>query len=659
MDRQREELSLPGYMQVKGVKKASSASRAAKRSPAGQTAPRKISLEEFASSAGQGGGAKKATRQRNPQAPKTRPSAGRSSRPVPAAAKTAATPKAGAATTTRQRAQGSLGTSPAPAKTGAKKSASSQRAAPAKKRAAQAANLDMTSSRIANQPRRAEGMGQAKRGARIKAGRLALVLLLAAGLCGGIYALAKALPSQGQTAQALEVGATAKLPQGVSVLGVDLSGQSKSAARGAVSAAADAVLSEAKVTIKLGEHTYTISGSEVSLSYDVEAVLARALAYTPPEKGETGVVDVTNRDAPGEFNDIFTYDQAALARAVAAIAAKFDIEPVDAVGEPTMNADHTVTFQYQNGQNGRALDVEATVEKIESMFGKGVYSAQIDGVYGEVEPAITAAMLSEEIGVRGSFTTRYATIGKTSKETPVIENRVFNIHKASDIINGCMVAPGEEWSFNTYVGPRTVSGGWKEAMGIAYGKEYIMQAGGGICQVSTTLYNALQQAKVNVTVRQAHSIPSDYVDHGLDATVDYATNLDLKFKNDTGAPLYLFAYYEDVEGRHRQDITFIIYGKPLENGVTYKMRSVTTDEKKRTDVIYTEDETIPRGYKVVTTEARPSYVAEVYLDKYMGNALMDSQYLYTDKYAGNAEYARLGAGSPKYHEVPAGAVAVN
>ncbi|NCB31122.1 MAG: hypothetical protein EOM66_06910 [Clostridia bacterium] len=134
--------------------------------------------------------------------------------------------------------------------------------------------------------------------------------------------------------------------------------------------------------------------------------------------------------------------------------------------------------------------------------------------------------------------------------------------------------------------------------------------------------------------------------------------MDLKFKNDTGAPLYLFVYYEDVEGRHRQDITFVIYGKPLEHGVSYKMRSEIIDKKERTDVIYTDDETIPRGYKVVTIDARPSYKAEVYLDKYVGEGMMESEYLYTDNYAGNAQYAKRGTGSPKYHAVPEGAIPI-
>ena len=209
------------------------------------------------------------------------------------------------------------------------------------------------------------------------------------------------------------------------------------------------------------------------------------------------------------------------------------------------------------------------------------------------------------------------------------------------------------------MGERSLKNGWKEANGIANGKEYVLQAGGGICQVSTTLYNALLQADVTVTNRRAHSIPSDYVEHGLDATVDYAMDLDLEFVNDTGAPIYLFAYCEGVEGRHREDITFLVYGKPLENGVSYKTRSETIETIPRNNVHYTDDYTIPRGYKVVTIEARPGYVAEVYLDKYVGDGLVSSEYLYTDRYEGNDEEALRGAASPKYYDPPANAVPID
>ena len=83
------------------------------------------------------------------------------------------------------------------------------------------------------------------------------------------------------------------------------------------------------------------------------------------------------------------------------------------------------------------------------------------------------------------------------------------------------------------------------------------------------------------------------------------------------------------------------------------------EEISRNGVNYTDDDTIPRGYKVVTIKARSGYVAEVYLDKYVNGELAESEYLYTDRYEGNDEYALRGTASPKYYEPPENAVPID
>ncbi|HBU13224.1 MAG TPA: vanomycin resistance protein VanB, partial [Clostridiales bacterium] len=93
-----------------------------------------------------------------------------------------------------------------------------------------------------------------------------------------------------------------------------------------------------------------------------------------------------------------------------------------------------------------------------------------------------------------------------------------NIWKMSDIINGVKVEPGETWSINEEAGPRTYNLGWQGAPGISDG-EYKEEAGGGICQVSSTLYNAVLRAELEIVERKHHSWPLDYIDGGLDATI--------------------------------------------------------------------------------------------------------------------------------------------
>jgi len=365
------------------------------------------------------------------------------------------------------------------------------------------------------------------------------------------------------------------------------------------------------------------------------------------------VVDVTSASAPGEINDIFTWNPTNLRMEIEEIAEEFDIKPVEAEIEP-LHAPTGITFNFKEGKAGRMMDVEQTYEYISSMLSTGMYTFSMDAIYNSITPSITQADLQGGFGLRASYSTQFP----TSRSDETVQNRVFNIEKAADIVSGTVVAPGEEWSFNGHVGPRTYDTGWKGANGIADGKDYSIQAGGGICQVSTTLYNALLCADVEISYRRAHSIPSTYVDKGLDATVDSLTNIDLKFKNNTGAPIYLYAFIEDVPDTKYKTITFEIYGKSLPDGVVYKTRSEIKETIRRKDVNYTDDDTIPRGYKLVTLEARNGYVVEAYQDKYVNGVLESSELLYTDTYKGNAEEARRGTASPKYYTPPEGAVPI-
>ena len=112
-------------------------------------------------------------------------------------------------------------------------------------------------------------------------------------------------------------------------------------------------------------------------------------------------------------------------------------------------------------------------------------------------------------------------------------------------VNGTILQPGQEFSYNTTIGDSTdPSMGWLPAGGIN-GGVLVQVYGGGICQGSTTLYNAALMAGMTITERDCHSMPSTYCPIGLDATVDYG-NIDFKFKNPLEAPIYIAAWMENV-----------------------------------------------------------------------------------------------------------------
>ena len=161
-------------------------------------------------------------------------------------------------------------------------------------------------------------------------------------------------------------------------------------------------------------------------------------------------------------------------------------------------------------------------------------------------PEITAAKLEAEYTdtVIGTYSSSYSTSSA---------NRKTNIHLASDKINSLILNPGEVFSFNDVVGPRNAANGYKIAQVYSGGKA-VDGIGGGICQVSSTLYNAVVFADLEIVSRRNHTLPVSYVPLGRDATVSYGT-IDFKFKNNKETPVKLEVLHDG------STLTVNIYGR--------------------------------------------------------------------------------------------------
>ena len=171
-------------------------------------------------------------------------------------------------------------------------------------------------------------------------------------------------------------------------------------------------------------------------------------------------------------------------------------------------------------------------------------------------PENDMSLMLKEIKLRAKFSTNYA---KSSND------RKNNIKKALSAFDGMIVEPEQEVSFNKTTGPRTSTNGYKTAK-IIFNGSYISGVGGGVCQASTTLYNALLRADVDVLQVNHHSLPASYVPLSFDAMVSEGYS-DLIFKNNLETPIYIKAYGTDEEA------IVEIYGQPLEEGVEIKTRA--------------------------------------------------------------------------------------
>lgn len=427
---------------------------------------------------------------------------------------------------------------------------------------------------------------------------------------------------------------------GVKLIGVDVSGMTPEEATGLVKNAAEKKLKTVAVTISSGENSWTLDSAAMGMGYDIADALADGLNFGRGEDDNTVVI---TGGGIGEFDAKYTWDREKIMSALAAMSQSINAEATAAYAEPVTDWTQEERFIYHTGEEGITLNEEATADAIEKALEQGEFVCTVEATVNAVLPGGSIDDLKAATSFIASYTTKFS----ARRDDEIKQNRKFNIQKAADIINGNTIQPGEEWSFNTVVGPRTYELGWKGANGISGGKEYTIQAGGGICQVSTTLYNALLCANMEIVDRRAHTIPSDYVPVGLDATVD-TRGIDFVWKNDTDMPVYIFARVEKVEGSSsRNTITVYVYGKPLPEGVTYKSRNEIIEEASRqAEAIYTNDASIPTGYQLERVQGHKYYVAEAYQDKYVDGKLVESKLLYTDKYKGNPPEVSIGTGAP-------------
>lgn len=196
------------------------------------------------------------------------------------------------------------------------------------------------------------------------------------------------------------------------------------------------------------------------------------------------------------------------------------------------------------------------------------------------DDAVSAGVVS----VVSSFTTEYSSGAGT-------ENRNHNIHLVSDLLNGSITRPGEVWSYNGTAGNCNEEAGFLGAGSIVDG-EYTEEVGGGICQVATTVFNAVYEAGLPVVSRSNHSLYIASYPAGRDAAVSWP-DLDLKWSNDSQSDILLLMTYDDTS------VTATLYGVPLGYTVTSEVGEWSEGEKydTRTEV----DDTLAPGTSYVKT----------------------------------------------------------
>lgn len=229
---------------------------------------------------------------------------------------------------------------------------------------------------------------------------------------------------------------------------------------------------------------------------------------------------------------------------------------------------------------------------------------------------------------------KYKIAGYSTAYSTAKVNRTYNIKRASSSMNGQLLMPGEIVSFNGVVGSRNSKNGYRQAKILKNG-EYVLGMGGGVCQVSTTLYNAALLSDLEIIQRKNHSLPSSYVALGRDATVVYNV-YDLKFRNNKKYPVYIMMYNKGNR------VYASIYGDKSDKEYDIKITSKIIQKKEPPKDKIKIDKNLKPGQQIVDQTSKPGYKVVTYKKYYKNSKLIKQEKIHTDVYAPKVGIIRKG-----------------
>lgn len=309
-----------------------------------------------------------------------------------------------------------------------------------------------------------------------------------------------------------------------------------------------------------------------------------------------------------------------------------DIEKIyEEVYKEVQDAYYTTNpFQIYAEVQGIDFDLEAAKEILQEEKDEYVIALTI------TQPQKTTADIGTEAfpDKLSTFSTRYDATNIT---------RTTNLKIAINKINGVVVMPGETFSYNKTLGKRTAEAGYKDAAGYSGGK-VVQMIGGGICQISSTLYDAVVYANLDIVERHNHAFTTSYVGAGKDATVVYGS-LDFKFKNSRKYPIKIEGYIQNGIA------TVNIYGIKEENEYEVEISTTILNYIPYT-VIYEDDATMEAGKEEVTQGGQKGCKSITYKILKQNGKEVSRSILSTDTYSAMNKYITRGTKGSTSVSVP-------
>ena len=398
---------------------------------------------------------------------------------------------------------------------------------------------------------------------------------------------------------------------GVTVDGVSIGGLTRAQAEQALLSSESYQGQQLSITVKVDGTSYLLDASSVPFERNTQAVLDEAWALGRQNTVQTLGSSVTPMEwryqvrqytasQKAYFYTQVTYDNTDVRTFVDTLASVVNVDAADAM---------VATFDFSSRQFtftdevvGKKLDTDALYDALIAQLDQKNFTVTVQQNTESVMPSMTRVELMNTFTKISSYTT----------ETTADYNRNTNVQLAAQAVNGTVLSAGETFSFNSTTGQRTTAKGYLPAAAIAGGTT-TEEVGGGVCQVSSTLFNAAMMANMTLVSRSPHTWPSTYVDPGRDATVNWP-NLDFKFKNDGDSPIFIVCYFTQGKSMSsRGKLTVEIYGVTLGAGESIELETkLISREDPPDEPIYQRNTDLEPGTEQVLKKARTGYVYETY-----------------------------------------------
>ncbi len=474
---------------------------------------------------------------------------------------------------------------------------------------------------------------------------------------------------------------------GISISGIDVSGLSKDEAKAKINTIYEEKKAQ-EISVKYQDYTNTLNPTLLEVNYDIDKVIEEAykigkrdnifinnyeILFTLIGKKNFEVEMTLNEEVakqtiedigvklPGiiiESSHAIEDNELIITKGTAGIVIDSEelLEKVKARLNNINSKDDDIDIPVKQ-KEPEPIDIDKIHEEVYTEAKDAYYEKEPFAIYPEVEgidfdvesakeilkeekeeyvipliitkPKITLNQIGAEAFSQqlSTFTTRYDA-GNTDRST--------NLRIACEKLNGKVILPGETLSYNQTLGPRTIAAGYRTGK-VYSGGQVVDGIGGGICQISSTLYNAVLMANLEIVERKNHQFVTSYLPAGRDATVAYGV-IDFKFKNTRQYPIRLVASAQNGIA------TVSVYGIKEENEYTFSF-STKTVASIPFSTKYEEDASLPAGTEKVKQQGVNGLKTETYITKMLNGKVISTTLLSKDTYDSMTKIVAKGKGA--------------